>query len=138
MHISHRAGTIEMEGKLAPSLPCRVCGKQVSGPDRQTHMGRHIYLALHVGHDDSATKSSVSDKVMKIFFCLSTLHSGVKTLSVRILWWSITNRAARRLHCCVWRAKNRRFDMPVSSPLHDQACRKHVALEALHQHAHAM
>ncbi|KAI4519147.1 hypothetical protein K525DRAFT_206789, partial [Schizophyllum commune Loenen D] len=60
MHISHRAGTIEMEGKLAPSLPCRVCGKQVSGPDRQTHMGRHIYLALHVGHDDSATKSSVS------------------------------------------------------------------------------
>lgn len=70
MHISHRAGTIEMEGKLAPSLPCRVCGKQVSGPDRQTHMGRHIYLALHVGHDDSATKSSVSDKVMNMYLLL--------------------------------------------------------------------
>ena len=55
----HRAGIIECPGKDDERLPCRICGVEIAGPDRQTHMGQHIYLALIAGTDVSATEEQV-------------------------------------------------------------------------------
>ncbi|KAL1669560.1 hypothetical protein GGF50DRAFT_44200, partial [Schizophyllum commune] len=58
----HRAGIIECPGKDDERLPCRICGVEIAGPDRQTHMGQHIYLALIAGTDVSATEEQVSQR----------------------------------------------------------------------------
>ena len=40
---------------------CRICRLQVSGPDRQNHMGRHILHKLRgVNHEDEATQVTES------------------------------------------------------------------------------
>ncbi|TRM59533.1 hypothetical protein BD626DRAFT_633076 [Schizophyllum amplum] len=58
---SHIAGVIERAStKDEQRLPCRVCGQNVSGPDRQTHMGKHIFLASTGQPDESATEAPVS------------------------------------------------------------------------------
>ena len=65
--------TIASAGNNAPQ-PCHICSRQVSGPDRQNHMGRHILHTLRGVKED---KEGFNTSLMTVCAHLSHFESSV-------------------------------------------------------------
>ncbi|KAJ6568870.1 hypothetical protein B0H19DRAFT_880401, partial [Mycena capillaripes] len=59
---------------------CRICQKNVAGPDRQNHMGRHILLSMR-GVVELNTVAEVS-RDYPCGFCGQTMADRVCTISI--------------------------------------------------------
>ena len=58
--IEHSTTTITVASAGNAPKPCRICSRQVSGPDRQNHMGRHILQTLRgVKEDQESCNTSL-------------------------------------------------------------------------------
>jgi hypothetical protein len=84
IHVSHRLPSIIAPSPKEGRRKCCVCGKNVAGPDRQNHMGAHIFLAQR-GLQESQVITPVNIFPMSSY-TLTNIILGVSDLSLRVLW----------------------------------------------------
>ncbi|KAF8185751.1 hypothetical protein K438DRAFT_1936875 [Mycena galopus ATCC 62051] len=59
--ISHCLNSVKAPVANGSRRACQICGKSVAGPDRQNHMGKHIFLAQRgVEEEDLITETAIN------------------------------------------------------------------------------
>ncbi|KAJ7861119.1 hypothetical protein B0H14DRAFT_3619975 [Mycena olivaceomarginata] len=80
-HILHSLPTVIAPSPKDGRRKCLVCGKDVAGPDRQNHMGRHIFLQQR-GIQDNQVITPVST-AYPCGFCGRTMLNGGCSIAIR-------------------------------------------------------
>ncbi|KAF9530963.1 hypothetical protein CPB83DRAFT_874875 [Crepidotus variabilis] len=79
----HSTNSIPVPTSSTVPQPCYICRRQVSGPDRQNHMGKHILCALRQMKEGGDMAASVSDLYPCGFCGQSTVGSGACSIDIK-------------------------------------------------------